>query len=71
VFAFGMASSLQLRVVSLAGPRGQLASSLPASAINLGVALGPLAGGVAFSHFGAPAPVMTGLIIALIGIAAA
>jgi DHA1 family inner membrane transport protein len=71
LFAFGMASSLQLRVVSLAGPGGQLASSLPASAINVGVALGPLAGGVAFSHFGAPAPVITGLIIAVIGIAAA
>lgn len=71
LFAFGMASSLQLRVVSLAGPGGQLASSLPASAINVGVALGPLAGGVAFSHFGASAPVITGLIIAVTGIAAA
>jgi MFS transporter, DHA1 family, inner membrane transport protein len=71
LFAFSMASSLQLRVVSLAGPAGQLASSLPASAINVGIALGPLAGGAAFSHFGAQAPVITGLIIAVLGIAAA
>jgi MFS transporter, DHA1 family, inner membrane transport protein len=71
LFAFGMVPSLQLRVVSLAGPGGQLASSLPASAVNLGIALGPVAGGAAFSHFGAPAPVITGLIIAVIGVAAA
>jgi MFS transporter, DHA1 family, inner membrane transport protein len=71
LFAFGMASSLQLRVVSLAGPGAQLASSLPASAINVGIALGPLAGGVAYSSSGAKAPVMIGLIIAVLAIAAA
>jgi DHA1 family inner membrane transport protein len=71
VFAFGMTSSLQLRVVSLAGPGGQLASSLPASAINIGIALGSLAGGIAYSHSGVKAPVITGLIIAVIAIVAA
>jgi DHA1 family inner membrane transport protein len=69
--AFGMASSLQLRVVSLAGPGGQLASALPASAINVGIAAGPLAGGAAFSSFGASGPVITGLIIAVISTVAA
>jgi DHA1 family inner membrane transport protein len=71
VFAFGMTASFQLRVVSLAGPGGQLASSLPASAINVGIALGPIAGGVAISHFSASAPVIAGLIIAVIGIVVA
>ena len=70
-FAFGMTPSLQLRVVSLAGPGGQLASSLPASAINLGIALGSLAGGMAYSHSGVKAPVITGLVIAVTAIAAA
>jgi DHA1 family inner membrane transport protein len=71
LFAFGMTASLQLRVVSLAGPGGGLASSLPASAINVGIALGPIAGGEAISHFSASAPVITGLIIAVIGIVVA
>jgi len=71
VFAFGMTPSLQLRTIALAGPGGQLAASLPPSAVNLGIALGPLAGGAAFGAFGAPAPVLTGLIIAVVGIAAA
>jgi DHA1 family inner membrane transport protein len=34
VFGFGMVPSFQYRVVSLAGPGGALASSLPASAVN-------------------------------------
>jgi DHA1 family inner membrane transport protein len=71
VSAFGMTASLQLRVVSLAGPGGALAQSLPASAINLGVAFGSYAGGVAIGNFTASAPVITGLIIAVISIAAA
>ncbi|WP_219509186.1 MFS transporter [Nonomuraea ceibae] len=69
LFAFVMVPSLQLRVVSLAGPGGELAQSLPASAINIGVALGPIAGGIALSS-SASAPVITGLAIALVGIAA-
>ena len=42
VFAMGMAPSLQYRVVSLAGPGGAFAQSLPASAANLGIAFGSL-----------------------------
>jgi DHA1 family inner membrane transport protein len=68
LFGFGMAPSLQYRVISLAGPGGQLASSLPASAINLGVALGSLAGGMAISGFTISAAVITGLVGAVIAI---
>lgn len=71
VFAMSMAPSLQLRVVTLAGPGGGLASSLPASAVNLGIAAGSTAGGVAISDFGPKAPMITGAIIAVIGIALA
>jgi len=70
VFAFGMTPSLQLRVVGLAGPGGQLASSLPASAVNVGVAVGPIVGGVAISR-SPSAPVLVGLGIAVLGIAVA
>jgi len=71
LFAFGMTASLQLRVISLAGPGGALAQSLPASAINVGIAFGSYAGGVAIGSFTASAPVITGLIIAVISIVAA
>lgn len=68
LFAMGMVPSMQYRVVSLAGPGGQLASSLPASAANVGIALGSYAGGVAIGAFTASSAVITGLIIAVISI---
>ena len=68
VFAMGMAASLQYRVISLAGPGGALAQSLPASAINVGIAFGSSAGGVAISTFTASAAVATGVVIALVAI---
>jgi MFS transporter, DHA1 family, inner membrane transport protein len=68
LFGFGMAPSLQYRVVTLAGPGRQLASSLPASAINIGIAFGSTAGGVAIGHYTASAAVVTGLIIAAIAV---
>jgi MFS transporter, DHA1 family, inner membrane transport protein len=68
VFAFGMVPSLQARVVTLAGPGGQLASSLPASAANLGIAFGSIVGGVAVGSFTVSAAVITGMIIAAIAI---
>ena len=67
-FGFGMAPSLQYRTVSLAGPGGQLASSLPASAINLGIAFGSFLGGVAIGSFTASAAVIAGMIIAVISV---
>jgi MFS transporter, DHA1 family, inner membrane transport protein len=66
-FAMGMAPSMQYRVVSLAGPGGAFAQSLPASAANVGIAFGSLAGGVAIG-FTTSAAVIAGLIIAVIAI---
>jgi MFS transporter, DHA1 family, inner membrane transport protein len=68
MLAMSMAPALQLRVVTLAGPGAGLASSLPASAVNVGIALGSAAGGVAISDFGPSAPMVTGAAIAAIGI---
>ncbi|MCK2217111.1 MFS transporter [Actinomadura sp. ATCC 31491] len=68
LFAMGMVPSLQYRVVSLAGPGGALASSLPASAANVGIAAGSAAGGAAIAGFTPSAPVLTGLVIAVIAI---
>jgi DHA1 family inner membrane transport protein len=67
LFAFGMVPSIQLRVVSLAGPGGELANSLPASAVNIGIALGPIAGGIALSGYGPSGAVFTGMLIAVVG----
>ena len=67
-FAMVMVPSLQYRVVSLAGSGGQLASSLPASAANVGIALGAHVGGVAIGAYTVSSAVITGLIIAVISI---
>jgi MFS transporter, DHA1 family, inner membrane transport protein len=71
LFGMGMAPSLQYRVVSLAGPGGELAQSLPASAVNVGIAFGSFAGGVAIGTFTASSAVLTGLVIAVIAIVVA
>jgi DHA1 family inner membrane transport protein len=71
LFGMGMAPSMQHRVVSLAGPGAPLASSLPASAVNAGIAFGSFAGGVAIDGAGVPAAVVTGGIVAAIAVAAA
>ncbi|MFI6316588.1 MFS transporter [Nonomuraea sp. NPDC050556] len=68
LFAMGMVPSMQYRVVSLAGPGGQLASSLPVSAANIGIALGSYAGGVAIGASTPLSTVVTGLVIAVIAI---
>ena len=68
LFAMGMLPSIQYRVISLAGPGGALAQSLPASAGNVGIAAGSAAGGVAIGQFAASSVVVTGLIIAAVAI---
>lgn len=70
---FGMATgpSLQHRVVSLSGPGAPLASSLPASAVNAGIAGGAFAGGVTIDVAGVAAAVLTGAVIGAIAIVAA
>ncbi|KAB2343382.1 MFS transporter [Actinomadura rudentiformis] len=66
LFVGVMTPSLQYRVMSLAGPGGALAQSLPASAVNVGIAFGSAAGGVAIGNSTASSAVITGLIIAVI-----
>jgi DHA1 family inner membrane transport protein len=68
VFSFGMVPSLQYRVVSLAGPGGALASALPASAANVGIACGSLVGGMMIGAFPVSSVVLTGLVITVITI---
>lgn len=70
---FGMATgpSIQHRVVALAGPGAPLASSLPASAVNVGIAFGASAGGVAIGAGGVQFAVMTAAVIAAVAVAAA
>lgn len=68
---YSMVPSLQVRVISLAGPGGQLAQSLPVSAANVGIAFGSFAGGIAINNHSDSAPVVTGLIFAVVTIAVA
>ncbi|WP_431032175.1 MFS transporter [Streptomyces sp. P6-2-1] len=60
---FGLVPSLQYRVASLAGPGRELASTLPASAVNAGIAAGALAGGGVVSGGGAGRAVLVGLLV--------
>jgi DHA1 family inner membrane transport protein len=71
LFAMGMAPSMQHRVVHLAGPGAPLASSLPASAVNAGIACGSLAGGAAIHVGGTPAAVLTGVLFSVLAVGAA
>ncbi|GAB3976967.1 MFS transporter [Actinoallomurus acanthiterrae] len=68
---YSIVPSLQVRVISLAGPGGQLAQSLPVSAANVGIAFGAFAGGIAIDHHSASATVITGLIFSVVTIAVA
>ena len=71
LFAMGMAPSMQHRVVALAGPGAPLASSLPASAVNAGIAFGSYAGGLAIGGGGVPAAVVAGAGFAVLAVVAA
>lgn len=71
LFAMGMAPSMQHRVVSLAGPGAPLASSLPASAVNAGIAFGAYLGGVAITAGGVSAAVGAGVGVAALAVTAA
>lgn len=71
LFGMGMAPSMQHRVVSLAGPGAPLASSLPASAVNVGIAVGSFAGGAAIDRAGIAAAVVTGAVVAALAVIAA
>ena len=60
LFGMGTGPSIQYRVVGLAGPGAPLASALPASAVNAGIAFGAFAGGIAIDGGGVPFAVVTG-----------
>ena len=60
---FGLVPSLQLRVITLAGPGGDLAATLGASAVNAGIAVGAVGGGLALASGGPNAVVLTGLVV--------
>ncbi|KQV11387.1 MULTISPECIES: MFS transporter [unclassified Kitasatospora] len=68
---YSIVPSLQVRVISLAGPGGQLAQSLPVSAANVGIAFGAFAGGVAIDGRSASATVVTALVFSVVTIAVA
>jgi DHA1 family inner membrane transport protein len=69
--AYVIVPSLQVRVISLAGPGGQLAQSLPVSAANVGIAFGAFAGGIAIDGYNATATVITGLVLSVVTVAVA
>jgi DHA1 family inner membrane transport protein len=71
VVGFGLVPSLQYRAVSLAGPGGDLAATLPASAVTGGIAAGSLLGGWAVAHHGPAAAVVTGLVLCAAALPAA
>ena len=68
---YSIVPSLQVRVITLAGPGGELAQSLPVSAANVGIAFGAFAGGIAIDNYSASATVIAGLICAVVTIAVA
>lgn len=68
---FGFVPSLQYLVIRLAGPGRDLAATLPASAVNAGIALGALAGGTAVRGAGADGALLTGLAVCSLALPAA
>lgn len=60
---FAAVPSVQYRVTALAGAGRDLAASLPASALNAGIAIGALVGGWTLTGSGLDAISVTGLII--------
>ncbi|TDE91741.1 MFS transporter [Occultella glacieicola] len=69
--AAGITTPWQHRVEHLAGPGVVLAASLPASAGNLGDAIGAFAGGRAIDAGGLPAALLTAAVLAAIAVAVA
>jgi DHA1 family inner membrane transport protein len=62
---------MQHRVVTLAGAGAPLASSLPASAVNAGIAVGSYAGGASIADAGVSAAVVTGIVLGVIAVTVA
>ncbi|MEV8441162.1 MFS transporter [Actinosynnema sp. NPDC051121] len=70
IVGFGMVPSIQYRVVSLAGPGRDLAATLPASAVTLGIAIGSLVGGLAVGR-GSDGAMLVSLVVCAAGAVAA
>ncbi|WP_232667673.1 MFS transporter [Pseudonocardia sp. TRM90224] len=68
LFGMGSVPSIQYRTISLAGPGAALAQSLPASAANLGIALGSFVGGIAINRLDVTAAVFTAVGIAAVAV---
>lgn len=66
----GLVPSFQLRVITLAGPGGDLAATLGASAVNAGIAAGAAIGGWAVAAFGVHSVFVVAVIISVLGIPA-
>lgn len=60
---FALVPAFQLRVITLAGPGGDLAATLGASAVNLGIAAGSFTGGLVLTGHGARAVMVVGAVI--------
>ena len=65
---FGSVPSLQYRVITLSGPGGAIAASLPASAINAGIAIGSLLGAWAIDNRGPSGPVIVAVIVSALAV---
>jgi DHA1 family inner membrane transport protein len=67
---FAIIPALQLRVITLAGAGGDLASTLGASAVNAGIAAGSLIGGAVLASQGAGATVVAATVLCALAIPA-
>jgi DHA1 family inner membrane transport protein len=63
---FGVIPALQIRVIGLAGPGGNLAATLGASAVNAGIALGAVIGGWVVSAHDVRSVVLVAAVICAI-----
>ncbi|MCE6997130.1 MFS transporter [Saccharothrix sp. S26] len=70
IVGFGVVPSIQHRVVSLAGPGRDLAATLPASAVTLGIAIGALVGGSVVGG-DSSGPMLVSLVVCAAGAVAA
>ncbi|NUT49832.1 MAG: MFS transporter [Saccharothrix sp.] len=70
IVGFGIVPSIQYRVVSLAGPGRDLAATLPASAVTLGIAIGSFIGGLAVGdgQNGTSGPLTISLVVCVVGV---
>lgn len=71
LFGMGTAPSLQHRVTALAGPGAPRAPSLPASAVNAGIAGGSFVGGLTIAAGGVAAVALVGGAVAAVAVAVA